>query len=78
LVPSARESQARERTALARQRSVLAFLLIAALLATHTHQWLGVSAGLLVAASGLRSRSPRAMALTAGLAAACAAVVVVA
>jgi hypothetical protein len=77
-VPSAPETQWRERTSLARQRSSLAFLLIAGLLLTHTHEWLGVSAALLVAASGLRSRSPRALALTTGLAAACAAAIVVA
>jgi len=77
-VPSAPETQWAERTALARQRSVLAFLLIAALLATHSHEWLGLSAALLVAAAGLRARSPRALALTAGLTALCAAAIVVA
>jgi hypothetical protein len=77
-VPSAPETQWRERTSLARQRSALAVLLIAALLMTHTHEWLGVSAALLVAASGLRSRTPRALALTSVVAAACAAVIVVA
>jgi hypothetical protein len=63
---------------LARQRSALAFLLIAALLMTHSHAWLGVSAALLVAASGLRSRSPLALAATTVVAAACALVIVVA
>jgi hypothetical protein len=72
------ESQFRERTALARQRSSLALLLIAALLMTHSHALLGVASGLLVAAVGLRARSPRTLATAAGLAAACAAVVVVA
>jgi hypothetical protein len=75
-VPSAPETQWAERTSLARQRSVLAFLLIAVLLATHAHAWLGVSAALLVAAAGLRARTPRELALTTGLAAACAAVIV--
>jgi hypothetical protein len=77
-VPSAPETQFVERTRLARQRSALAFLLIAALLATHSHEWLGVSAGLLVAAAGLRARSPRGLALTTGLAALCATAIVVA
>jgi hypothetical protein len=77
-VPSAPETQWRERTSLARQRSALAVLLIAALLMTHTHEWLGISAALLVAASGLRSRTPRTLALTTCLAAACAAVILVA
>ena len=77
-MPSAPETQWAERTALARQRSVLAFLLIAALLATHSHEWLGLSAALLVAAAGLRARSPRALALTTGLTALCAAAIVVA
>ena len=77
-MPSAPETQWAERTALARQRSVLAFLLIAALLATHSHEWLGVSAALLVAAAGLRARSPRGLALAAGLAALGATAIVVA
>jgi hypothetical protein len=76
-VPSAPETQSAERTALARQRSVLAFVFIAALLATHAHEWLGVSAALLVVAAGLRARSPRALALTTGLAAAFAALIVI-
>ena len=77
-MPSAPETQWAERTALARQRSVLAFLLISALLATHAHEWLGISAALLVAAAGLRARTPRALALTAALAALCATAIVVA
>jgi hypothetical protein len=77
-VPSAPETQYVERTSLARQRPGLAFLLIAALLATHAHEWLGLSAALLVAAAGLRARSPRELALTTGVAAAFAAVIVVA
>ena len=75
-MPSAPETQWAERTALARQRSTLAFLLIAALLVTHTHEWLGVSAALLVAAAGLGARSPRGLAFATGLAA-CAAVATV-
>jgi hypothetical protein len=77
-VPYAPETQWRERTDLARQRSALAFLLIAALLVTHSHAWLGVSAALLVAASGLRARSPLTLAATTALAALCAAVIVLA
>jgi hypothetical protein len=75
-VPSAPETQFRERTALARERSVLAFLLIAALLLTHTHAWLGVAAALVVVAAGLRSHSPRELALATFLAATCAALIV--
>jgi hypothetical protein len=77
-VPSAPETQWAERTALARQRSTLAFLLIAALLLTHTHEWLGVSAALLVAAAGLSARSPRTLALATALAAIAALAIVVA
>ena len=77
-MPSAPETQFRERTALARERSLLAFLLIAALLLTHTRTWLAVSAALVVAAAGLRSHSPRELALATALAAATAALVVVA
>ena len=68
-MPSVPESLYLERTRLARQRSALAFLLIAALLATHAHAWLGVSAGLVIAAAGLRAHSPRELALATGLAA---------
>ena len=39
-MPSGPETQFRERTALARQRATLAFTLIAAMLLTHTHEWL--------------------------------------
>jgi hypothetical protein len=77
-VPSAPDSQWAERTGLARQRSALAFLLIAALLATHAHAWLGVSAALLIAAAGLRAHSPRELALATGLAAVFATAIVVA
>ena len=77
-MPYGPETLWRERTRLARQRSALAFLLIAALLMTHSHAWLGVSAGLLVAASGLRSRSPRALAWTTVVAALSACAIVVA
>jgi hypothetical protein len=77
-VPSAPETQWAERTALARQRSILAFLLIAALLLTHAHEWLGVSAALVVAAAGLSARSPRGLAFATGLAAVVAVAIVVA
>jgi hypothetical protein len=76
-VPSAPETQWAERTALARQRSILAFLLIAALLMTHAHEWLGVSAALAVAAAGLRARSPRELALATVLAAVAALAIIV-
>ena len=72
------ETQWAERTALARQRSILAFLLIAALLMTHAHEWLGVSAALVVAAAGLWARSPRGLAFATGLAAVAAVAIVVA
>jgi hypothetical protein len=77
-VPSAPDTQSAERTSLARQRSVLAFLLIAALLATHAHAWLGLSAGLIIAAAGLRAHSPRELALATVLAAVTAMLVVIA
>jgi hypothetical protein len=77
-VPSAPETQFRERTALARERSLLAFLLISALLLTHAHAWLAVAAALVVVAAGFRARSPRELALAAMLAAAAAALIVVA
>ena len=77
-MPSAPETQFRERTTLARERSLLAFLLIAALLLTHTREWLAVSAALVVGAAGLRSHSPRELSLATVLAAACAALIVVA
>ena len=77
-MPSTPETQARERTALARQRSALAFVLVGALMATHTHAWLGVSAALLVIAGGLRARTPRGLAAVTVLAALCAATIVLA
>ena len=77
-MPSAPETQWRQRTALAHQRSSLAFVLIGALMATHTHAWLGISAGLLVIAGGLRAHSPRALAAVTAFAAATAAVIVLA
>jgi hypothetical protein len=77
-VPSAPETQWEERTALAWQRARIAFVLIAALLATHSHAWLGVSAALLVAAAGLRTHTPRGLAATTALAGAAATVIVVA
>jgi hypothetical protein len=77
-VPSAPETQYRQRTALAHQRSSLAFVLIGALMATHTHAWLGVSAGLLVVAGGLRARTPRELTATTTFAALCATVIVLA
>jgi hypothetical protein len=77
-VPSAPETQWRQRTALAHQRATLAFLLIGALMATHAHVWLGVSAGLLVAAGGLHARAPRELAAVTVFAAVCATLVVLA
>jgi hypothetical protein len=58
-VPSAPDTQWRERTILARQRSAIALVVIAVLLLTHSEAWLGASAALLVAAAGLEARSPR-------------------
>ena len=77
-MPSAPESQWRERTALAWQRVALAFVLIGALMATHAHAWLGVSAALLVIAAGLRARRPRELAAATALAAVCAVVILLA
>jgi hypothetical protein len=77
-VPSEPETLWRQRTALAQQRSTLAFVLIGALMATHTHAWLGVSAALLVIAGGLRAHTPRALAAVTTFAAVCAAVIVLA
>ena len=71
------ETQFRERTALARQRSGLALLLISALLLTHSHAWLGASAALLVAAAGLSARSPARLTAATALAALCATALVV-
>lgn len=70
------ETQWRERTALARQRSSLALVVIAVLLLTHATAWLGVSAALLVAAAGLGARSELALAGATVLAAVCAVVIV--
>jgi hypothetical protein len=70
------ETQWRERTALARQRSSLAFVVIAMLLLTHGTAWLGVSAGLIVVAAGLGARSELALVGATVLAAASAAVIV--
>jgi hypothetical protein len=77
-VPSGPETQWAERTGLARQRSTLSFVLIAALLATHAHAWLGISAALVIAAAGLRAHSPRELALATGLAAVTATMIVIA
>ena len=77
-MPSTPETQARERTALARQRSAFAFVLVGALMATHTHAWLGVSAALLVIAGGLRARTPRGLAAVTVVAAVCATTIVLA
>jgi hypothetical protein len=70
------ESLWAERTALARERSELALVVIAALLLTHAHAWLGAAAALLVAAVGLMARSPRALTAATILAAVCAALIV--
>ena len=67
----------RERTRLARQRSALAFTLIAALLLTHSHAWLGVAGALVVAAAGWYAHTTRELAAAAVLAAVCAAAIVV-
>ena len=77
-MPSAPETQWAERTRLAWQRVRLAFLLIGALMATHAHAVLGISAALLVAAAGLRATTPRGLAATTLLAGAAATVIVVA
>ena len=68
------ETQWMERTRLARERSMLAFIAIAALLTVHSHDAFGLAAGLLVAAVGLASREPRHLAFGAALAAGCAGV----
>jgi uncharacterized membrane protein len=77
-VRSAPETQWRERTGLARQRSALAFTLIGALLLTHSHALLGVSASLIVVAVGWGARSERTLVIATVFAAVCAAVIVVA
>ena len=76
-MPSAPDTQFRERTSLARQRSLLAFMLIAALLLDAHARVAGGAGGVGVAAAGLRAHSPRELALAAVLAAACAALIVV-
>jgi hypothetical protein len=68
------QTQWRERTRLARERSMLAIVTIAALLAVHGHEAFGLAAGLLVAAVGLAARDPRHLTFAAVLAAGCAAV----
>ena len=68
------ETQWAERTRLARERSTLAIVVIAMLLAAHGHAAFGVASGLLVAAAGLAAREPRHLAFAAVLAAVCAAV----
>ena len=68
------ETQWLERTRLARERSMLAVVVIAALLAIHGHAAFGLASGLLVAAAGLAAREPRHLAFAAVLAAACATV----
>jgi hypothetical protein len=75
-VPSAPETQWRERTILARQRSAIALALIAVLLLTHTQAWLGVSAAPLVGAAGLGVRSERTLTAATLLAAVCALLIV--
>ena len=70
------DTQWAERTRLARERSMLAIVVIAALLAAHGHTAFGLVSGLLVAAVGLAAREPRQLAFAAVLAAACAAVAV--
>jgi hypothetical protein len=66
-----------ERTRLARERSMLAIVAIAALLAVHGHTAFGLASGLLVAAVGLAARGPRHLALAALLAALLASVALV-
>jgi hypothetical protein len=68
------DTQWAERTRLARERSMLAIVVIAALLAAHGRDAFGLASGLLVAAVGLPARGPRQMAFAALLAAVCAAV----
>jgi hypothetical protein len=72
------ETQFHERTLLARQRSALALVLIAALLLTHSHGALALAGALLVAAAALAAHSPLELAGATGLAAAFAAFVVLA
>ena len=63
-----------ERTRLARERSMLAVVVIATLLVVHRPDPFGVASGLLVAAVGLAAREPRHLAFAALLAAGCAVV----
>ena len=69
-----RDTQWMERTRLARERSMLAMIAIAALLAAQVHTAFGIAAGLLVAAVGLAAREPRQLAFAALLASLCASV----
>jgi hypothetical protein len=71
------DTQWMERTRLARERSMLAVVVIAALLVVHGHTAFGLASGLLVAAVGLSAREPRRLAYAAVLAAACASVALV-
>jgi hypothetical protein len=71
------ETQWVERTRLAQERSMLAIVVIAALLMAHGRDAFGIAAGLLVAAVGLAARGPRHLAFAAVLAAACSAVALV-
>lgn len=68
------DTQWMERTRLARERSMLAIVVIAALLVVHGRNAFGLASGLLVAAVGLGAREPRHLAFAALLAAVCAAV----
>jgi Na+-translocating ferredoxin:NAD+ oxidoreductase RnfD subunit len=68
------ETQWMERTRLARERSMLAVVAIAALLAVHGHTVFGLASGLLVAAVGLAAGEPRHLAFAALLASLCASV----
>jgi hypothetical protein len=70
-------TQFRERTALARQRSSLALVLIAMLLLTHSHAGLAVVAAGVIAAAGLAAHTPRTLTAASGLAAVAAAAIVV-
>ena len=71
------DTQWMERTRLARERPMLAVVVIAALLVVHGHTAFGLASGLLVAAVGLSAREPRRLAYAAVLAAACASVALV-
>jgi hypothetical protein len=68
------DTQWLERTRLARERSMLAIVAIAALLVVHGHAAFGLASGLLVAAVGLAARDPRQLAFAAALASGCATV----